>query len=200
MNNLINVSNYSSEELLKRRIGPDGTPWQSEDGAELDENDAWLAAAEALRRVGGDPPNNGALDKLVEEHGPAKVWFHAVWFRPRVASMKKPPENPVGTFTASVRQDYSISTRWARLPFSRIRHGCFNEAQRAQIPTTTSASDWIAWLKSFEGTPDDVPDDVRADVKAEILAADFGLVPKRLDSREQTSNVFEDGLDDDIPF
>ena len=197
-----NISAYTGEELQRRRIGPDGTACRdiSEDGAEIDASTAWLAASEALRRVGGQPPNRGSLDKLIDEYGPARVWFHAVWFRPRLASMKSAPEKSAGSFTASVREDYSINPKWAKLTFSRIKHGCFTDEQREQIPSSNSAAAWIQWFESFEGDIDDVPDDVRAAVRAQIHAAAFGLVRNDLDSPAETGCTYQDELEDEIPF
>lgn len=193
-----NIVACSGEELQRRRIGPDGVAWRdvSVDDGEIDANTAWLAASEALRRVGGQPPNRGSLDKLIGEYGPARVWFHAVWFRPRLASMKKPPENPVGSFTASVREDYSINPKWSNLTFSRIQHGCFTAEQREAVPPSKSPAAWIRWFESFEGGIDDVPDDVRAEVRAELNAAAFGLVRNDLTSAQTGNN----DLDDEWPF
>jgi hypothetical protein len=168
----------TAEELLKGRVGPDGTAFRdiASGDAELNTNETWLWTTAMLKLVGGEPFNAGRLDKLLEDYGAARVWFHAVWFRPRLASRISPPKKPAPLLAQCIEGDFPVRPQWANLTFSRIKHGCFTEEQRAQIPTSDSPAEWYRWLHTFGGSLDDVSDDTRKRISAAVTQGDPGVI------------------------
>jgi hypothetical protein len=117
-------------KLQERRIAPDGTSFYDS----VADGEAWLEAVKVLKQAGGEPFNHGALQESIEEHGEACVWFHAKWFLLRLAARSEPPDKPAPFFLDCIAKDYRVNLKWLDLVFNRVRHGCFTEEQRKELP------------------------------------------------------------------
>jgi Helix-turn-helix domain len=165
---------FTAAQALENRMAPDGTSFYEG----VADGDAWLEATRTLKRVGGEPFNPRALQKLIEAHGEERVWFHAKWYPLRLASRKTPPDKAAPFFIKCVEEDYPVEPKWLDLVFSRIKHGCFTEEQRAEIPASHSSPvAWARWMNSLEdGSLDDVPDDVRVSLHEAINRRDLDAI------------------------
>jgi hypothetical protein len=183
-------------ELQERRIAPDGVSFHGnvEDGA------AWLEAVKAIKRVGGQSFNHGALQDSIDEHGEACVWFHAKWFLLRLAASKKPPDKPVPFFLDCVAQDYAVNPKWRDLIFSRVKHGCFTDEQRKELPANDAPPvEWVRWMNSLDGgLLDDLPDTARIGIREAIKRKDLDVICALAELDSSDGPISDEGPVDEL--
>jgi biotin operon repressor len=163
----------SVAQIHEQRLAPNGLSYYDGDFVE---GDAWLAAAAALRRMGGEPFNPESLQKCIDQYGEDRVWFHAQWLPLRLAVRREPPRKPVPFFLDCVENDHPVNPQWLDSQFSRVKHGCFTEEQRGAIPTGDSPLEWTRWMTAFGGRTDDLPDEVREQLRIEIKSGNLELI------------------------
>jgi hypothetical protein len=98
----------SRSEIHKRRLAPDGTPYD-----DCDEN-VYTVAKDAVTVAGGEPFNPKRLGELVDAFGEARVWFQARWFLRRLGALKEPPKKVTPYFIKCVVEDFAVNPNWPK--------------------------------------------------------------------------------------